>query len=1433
MKSLFGQMRLAACSFVAVTAVFAGSVIAQVQCGALPQASLSYGGYDNPSDYFEAICQGLPYPGTTGPTGSFHLSVGPDITYSSGGLLQFKAACHREGNGPVCNEQGTTCCPPTSPNSCEVNGHRTELAVLSVNIGNSACPAGSTAVNCGGEMRCRPTSDFLPDQNEPTCPVSNPIDPLLREKYRAETDIADRGDGLGFKRYYRSNMPEGRSDVYVTRDIGANWHHSQSYLIDVEHREPKRRTLTADVLFLQARRPSGRAIQFNRLNGAWQAPNGVKDTLVDRMSGSTHIGWTFTEQRSGNVETYDANGEILHLTMLTGRTMQWTRVLDAFGQPNVVTVTSDDGRKLVMNYTNVLPATYGIPLKRISSVVGPDGKSVQYTYDNTANANGSVINATFGNLIRVTMPDGEYRDYLYNEPPLISGSTKTSLLTGIVDEALVRLFNFQYNAAGEAIMTESPGGIDRHQFSYSESATTRAATIVDPIGTTRQIHSENILGIGLYSGQSQPGGAGCGAAADDVSYDTDGNALSRTDFNGNTQCFAYDTARRLETVRVEGLAPGVGCPSNLAAYSPTIWSGQRKVTRQWHPELSLIERRADPMRITDFVYNGRPDPSAGGAAASCAPAGALVNGQPIAVLCKRIEQATTDATGADGFSAVLAGAPRVSSWTYDAQGRTLTVDGPRTDVSDLTSYAYRAADDAACVSAPTICAYRRGDLWKTTNALGHVSEVLRYDGAGRVLSLRDANGVVTDLEYTPRGWLQRRIVRGPDAGGEADDAITVFEYEPYGSIKKVTQPDGSFLRYHYDAAHRLNAISDVAGDRIDYTLDAAGNRLKEETKDPSGNVKRLLARQYDALSRMRAQVNAPFAAMPNLDDPAVKKTRFEYDANGNSQLVTDALDVATDNDYDALNRLIRSIGDSGGINANSAFGYDARDNLRTVTDPKGLVTQYTYDGLDNLVQLSSPDTGLTNYTHDNAGNRVSQTDARRVTAIYGYDALNRLRSVSFPDTTLDLGFDYDSVPGSCDAGEQASIGRLSRFSDATGSTEFCYEPRGNLTRKTQQTGGVTLTVRYAWNVAGRLQSIIYPSGNTLRFERDAEGRVLRMFAAVAGNPEAELVSAVSYLPFGPVAGITWNNPNAVYARGVEGTPTSLQQTRSYDQNYWIDRIESSLAEGLQADFTLDVVGNITAIAGAGGAPVNGYSYDDLYRLTSESAPALSLAHAYDATGNRTAETVAGATTVYAYPPDSHRLTDIGGTERTFDAAGNLRVLNRSNRSSPEYAYDDRNRLAAYRDGGRDVATYAHNARGERVHKSAPKAGSATLFVYAEGGQLLGEYDADGNVLQEYAWLDALPVAVLKKSGPYPIEPDHLGTPRRAIAAELDRAVWAWDLQGPAFGTHAANDDPDADGQPFPLNLRFPGQYLDAESGLHYNYFRDYDPVTGRYVESDP
>ncbi|KAF0813413.1 putative deoxyribonuclease RhsC [Andreprevotia sp. IGB-42] len=79
--------------------------------------------------------------------------------------------------------------------------------------------------------------------------------------------------------------------------------------------------------------------------------------------------------------------------------------------------------------------------------------------------------------------------------------------------------------------------------------------------------------------------------------------------------------------------------------------------------------------------------------------------------------------------------------------------------------------------------------------------------------------------------------------------------------------------------------------------------------------------------------------------------------------------------------------------------------------------------------------------------------------------------------------------------------------------------------------------------------------------------------------------------------------------------------------------------------------------------------------------------------------------------------------------------------------------------------------------------------------------------------------------------DQLGTPRQITDPASNAVVWRWDSE--AFGNTQANQDPGNTGNQFVYNLRFPGQYYDAESGRHYNYFRDYDPQTGRYVQSDP
>jgi len=149
--------------------------------------------------------------------------------------------------------------------------------------------------------------------------------------------------------------------------------------------------------------------------------------------------------------------------------------------------------------------------------------------------------------------------------------------------------------------------------------------------------------------------------------------------------------------------------------------------------------------------------------------------------------------------------------------------------------------------------------------------------------------------------------------------------------------------------------------------------------------------------------------------------------------------------------------------------------------------------------------------------------------------------------------------------------------------------------------------------------------------------------------------------------------------------------------------------------------------------------------------------------------------------------------------------------------------------GSTVANYAYNALGQRIAKAVnyPQALSQR-FVYDNNSQLIGEYD---DTTRDYLWVGDLPIAVVDTAGTAStvnyITADALGTPR-VVTNGSGTTVWSWSYQSNPFGEQQPTSSTG-----YVFNLRFPGQYYDAESGLAYNLNRDYEAVTGRYVQSDP
>jgi RHS repeat-associated protein len=168
-----------------------------------------------------------------------------------------------------------------------------------------------------------------------------------------------------------------------------------------------------------------------------------------------------------------------------------------------------------------------------------------------------------------------------------------------------------------------------------------------------------------------------------------------------------------------------------------------------------------------------------------------------------------------------------------------------------------------------------------------------------------------------------------------------------------------------------------------------------------------------------------------------------------------------------------------------------------------------------------------------------------------------------------------------------------------------------------------------------------------------------------------------------------------------------------------------------------------------------------------------------------------------------------------------------------FAYTNQGRMSSATVSG-NTFNYVYNPLGQLVKRSGPGI-TLTYFVYDEAGHLVGEYGNTGQLIQETVWLGDTPVATLRSNGSggvdiYYVHTDHLNTPRKVTRPSDDKLRWRWDPD--AFGNGSPSQNPQSLGN-FVYNMRLPGQIYSPETGMNQNYFRDYEPAVGRYIQADP
>lgn len=651
----------------------------------------------------------------------------------------------------------------------------------------------------------------------------------------------------------------------------------------------------------------------------------------------------------------------------------------------------------------------------------------------------------------------------------------------------------------------------------------------------------------------------------------------------------------------------------------------------------------------------------------------------------------------------------------------------------------------------------------------------RYDQRGNCIAETDPLGYITRYRYDAHG----QVVEIIDATGKSKK----LRWNPFGQLVEHIDCSGYPTRFSYDERGYLQVITDALGERTQFSYDAQGRLLSSQL--PDGRTEQY---QRDASGQLVGYT-----------DPAGHTTLYQNNRRGQVRQRTDAHGRQVQFGYDSYGRLQALVNENG---ESYRFAWDAGDRLTEQQDLDGSAKRYDYDLLDNITAVTAipapygnglavvPETLPAPIVHrlerDAVGRLVAKTtdDGR---TDYSYDAVDQLTAVTFTDLqgkTQALAFAYDAV------------GQLLAEQSASGNLQHHYDELGNLIQ-TQLPDGRWLNRLYYGS--GHLHQINLDGQVISDFERDRLHReVLRTQGQLSTRSEYDrsgrLRSRQRRLN---------SQPSLM--------PASAQKQFEYDPaDNLVGKLDQQPAAQHRQLLHYDATGRIIA------------SQDSLHGQRET--------FAYDAAANLLDGPQAGAGLVV-----HNKLLTYQDKRYRYDAFGRMIEKHSAKRGVQRFAYDAESRLVEVRNENGSVVRMAYDPLGRRVEKTEHGSDGyplgETRFMW-DGLRLLQEHKHSQSSLYVYEDEGYQPLARVDGAGPLQkiryYHNDLNGLPEQLTETD-GHSVWQATYRVWGNTLEEVREPYYIEEQ----NLRFQGQYLDRETGLHFNTFRFYDPDVGRFTTPDP